>query len=386
MKYIKIYLFLFFLLFINRATLAQTIDYKINETILSKIPENITIIGLGDPTHQESTITKFRVDLIKKLVEEKQFKIIAIEGNIYEMYKAYQKFIKNKDISHIENAMYNQLNIEEMEDLYHYVYEKNQKGDSILITGFDVTFSGKTFVENFKDDLKNIDFLTEKEKQKFINALEKANITNLRALFRNTKKVRSKIVYYSKLILNEYKPQNKADYFFEQALKNIIFLYDDKSDAEHSDNLRDVGMAKNIAFLKNLYENKKIILFGSSTHLLKNPKEINSDYFKSNRKTFGDLLNKHFENTYYFIAYSATSGKKPNAFNKPKQLPSLDEHSIEYKNKHIDSALFLNQSNSNINKTYCRFLGHSFLEINLWEVMDGLVLIDNVVPAKIKKP
>lgn len=124
MNPIKIYTVLLSILFISTSINGQNDNYPINEIIISKIPEKTTVIGLGDPTHQESTITKYRVDLIKKLVEEKDFSIIALEGNMYELYKAYQKFIETNEISYIEDAMYSQLNIAEIEDLYQYVYEE----------------------------------------------------------------------------------------------------------------------------------------------------------------------------------------------------------------------------------------------------------------------
>lgn len=386
MNYINIYLSIFFITLINFSIQAQDIDYSVNEVILSKLPENVQIIGLGDPTHQESTITKYRIDLIKKLIEEKEFGIIAIEGNIYELYKGYQNFIKSNNISDIEKAMYSQLNFAEMEPLYEYVYQQNQKGNPVIITGFDVTFSGSTFVENMKNDLKNIHFLNDKEKQDFIKYLEKASNSNASALFRNNKKVKSKIAYYSKLILSQYIPKSESDYFFEQALKNFVFRFDtDQTDTW--DNLRDMGMSLNIAFLNKVYNNKKIILFGSNSHLYKNPKEINESFFQNNRKTFGDELNQNYQDKYYFIAYSAISGRKLNTFFKPVDLPELNENSIEYQSKKSNSIypLYLNKHNSKEEKTYCRFMGHSFLEMNIWSVMDGLVLIENIVPTKIKK-
>lgn len=87
----------FFLLEIS-AFFCQEKNDAINTTIVNSLPENVSIVGLGDPTHQESTITKYRIDLIKKLVTKKEFKVIAIEGNIYELYKAHQRFLQDKGI------------------------------------------------------------------------------------------------------------------------------------------------------------------------------------------------------------------------------------------------------------------------------------------------
>lgn len=377
------YFYFFCFTFISIQLTAQNSDFKINETIVSKLPQSIKIIGLGDPTHQESTITKIRINLIKKLVEEHQFKIIAIEGNMYELYNGFQKFKKLKDISFLENGMYNQLNFLEMEELYDFVLDKNQKGDSIIITGFDAAFSGNTFVQNMKNDLRDICFLNDEEKEDFLKQLTKANNNNIGAIFRNNKKVKSKIVYYSKKIISNFSPKIESEYFFVQALKNIIFLYDENK-SENTDNLRDIGMLNNISFLKEMYKNQKIVLFGSSTHLLKSPDDINSSFFQNNRKTLGKMLTKKYENNYYYIAYSAISGMQSNMLNKPKKLSQSHEKSIEHKYQYINSEIFLNKDISDVGKTYSRFLGHSFLEINIWEVMDALVLIKNVKPAIIK--
>lgn len=374
-----------FLLCIDTFVSAQKSEYSINDTILKTLPQNVSIVALGDPSHQESTITKYRVDLIKKLVEERQFKIIAIEGNIYELYNAHKKFIRDNNTSDIERAMYNQLNIIEMEELYNYVYERNKKGDSLIIAGFDVEFSGRTFVENIKEDLKNINFLRDSEKEDFICELNKANISSLKAAFRNNKRVRSKIVHYSKLILKGFVPENESDFFFSQALKNIVFLYDKVDVAQREDNLRDLGMFKNIIFFKEQFKNEKIILFGSSTHLLKNPDEISLKYFKDNRVTLGALLDSLFNNDYYFIAYSSISGKKLNAFQNSVNLKLPIGNSIENENKNTGAAIFLNMLEYKKEKVYSRFLGHSFLELNFRKVVDGLVLIDYSLPAKIKK-
>lgn len=362
----------------------ENIISKTNEIVLANIPNNIKIIGLGDPTHQESTITKYRIDLIKKLVEQRNFKVIALEGNMYQLYNAYLKFIQSNDISYIEEAMYSQLNFAEMEELYKYVYEKNKNGERIVLTGFDSAFSSQTYAENVREQLHTNTILTDEEKDDFVEQLHKASISNLNALFRNNKKVKTKILFYSNKILNDFSPVTDSDYFFENALQNLVFVMNNEMN-ENSSNIRDMGMAANILFLEKQFPDQNIILFGSSTHLLKNPKKINTFFFKNDRLTLGDFLDKHYKNNYYFLAYSAISGEKWNVLNKSNKLPELDVNSIEYNFKDIDSAVFVNEKSINVSITYCRFLGHNFVELDIWKVMDGLVLIDNVTTVTIKK-
>jgi len=60
------YTLLSFLFFVTNFITAQENDFKVNDLIVEQLPKNVSIVGLGDPTHQESTITKYRIDLIKK--------------------------------------------------------------------------------------------------------------------------------------------------------------------------------------------------------------------------------------------------------------------------------------------------------------------------------
>lgn len=384
MKHTK-HLFLSFLFFVTNLVAAQEIDFKVNDLIVDQLPKNVSIIGLGDPTHQESTITKYRIDLIKKLIEEKQFKIIAIEGNMYGLYKGFQRFMEDKKISHIEKAMYRQLNLPEMDELYQYVYDRNQKGDSIMIVGFDPAFYEKIFVEDIKEDLKNSTVLTDEEKQDFFITLTKASDTSLKALFRNNKKVSSKIMYYSKKILSDFTPKTESDYFLQQTLESFVFRITDENNAKNPINLRDMIMVRNIAFLKEKYKSN-IILFGSSSHLLKESKGVYDEYRQNNR-ICGDILNDTYQNEYYYLAYSAISGKKFNGyspFKDTKDLPELSSNSVEYEFQKAELPVFLNKSSYKNDTVYSRFMGYQFVELNIWSVMDGLVLIDNVRPSKWK--
>lgn len=378
-------LFLSFLFFVTNLVAAQENDFKVNDLIVDQLPKNVSIIGLGDPTHQESTITKYRIDLIKKLIEEKQFKIIAIEGNMYGLYKGFQRFMEDKKTSHIEKAMYRQLNLPEMDELYQYVYDRNQKGDSIMIVGFDPAFYEKIFVEDIKEDLKNSTVLTDEEKQDFFINLTKATDTSLTALFRNNKKVSSKIMHYSKKILSDFTPKTESDYFLQQTLESFVFRITDENNGKNPISHRDMGMARNIAFLKEKYKSN-IILFGSSSHLLKDSKGV-FDEFRQNNRICGDILNDQYKEDYYYIAYSAISGKKFNGyspFKDTKDLPELTPNSVEYEFQNAELPIFLNQSSYKKDTVYSRFMGYQFVELNIWNVMDGLVLIDNVRPSKWK--
>lgn len=373
-------------IFLHFRLSGQELDYSVNNHIVSSLSDSISIVGLGDPTHQESTITKYRIDLIKKLVREKGFKIIAIEGNFFEIYEAHRDFIKTKNITFYEKAMYSLLNSTEMEELYNFIYEENKAGNSIYFIGFDVSFSGSTFAKRVEEKLINSPIFTEKEKRRFIKLIKKVSNTSLSAIFRNTERIKRELKPYLEKIISQFKPENESNFFFLQAIQNLHFyLY--SQEAGKGDNRRDYAMSHNLTFIRNYFANEKIILFGSSTHLLKNPTNIQNKFY-SERISFGEELNKKYGNAYYFIAYTALSGAKYNPFGKPSILSEPTENSIEkYIEKRYEHPPIYLRSNDfeAIKPMESRFLGHNFELFELWKVFDGLILINDVKPFKIKK-
>ncbi len=371
------------LLFLFNYSFSQNINYPINKNIATSIPNEVKIVGLGDPTHQESTITKYRIDLIKELVQEKDFSIIAIEGNFYEIYHGFKSFLQTKDYSYIEKAMYSQLNADIMIELYDFLYEQNKNGKTVLFTGFDVHFSGSVFSTYLKEDLKKVKSLSAEEKEDFVNIVEKGSHTDLRVLLRNNKKVRTKNRYYSKRILETFNPVSIDDKYFVQAL--TVLSYDPEKLSGDSDNNRDFMMAKNVGFLRKNFADSKIILFGSSSHLVKSPKYIYTPGYLNNRYPLGWYLNETFSSEYYFIAYSALSGNKLSMFNKPVEIDKVIDNSIEgFISKEGKRENFITSQKYPLKNTiHSRLLGHTFYNMNLWNVVDGLVLIDNVEPFRI---
>lgn len=364
----------------------QDLDYSINDRIVSSLSDSVSIVGLGDPTHQESTITKYRIDLIKKLVKEKDFKIIAIEGNFLELYEAHQDFLKTKNYSSYEKAMFSQLNATEMKELYDFVYEENKAGNPIYFIGFDVAFSGSTFTMKVKEKLAKSPIFTEKEKKHFTKLIKKVSNTSFGAIFRNPEKLKRKLKPYLEKIISQFKTENESDFFFLQAILSLNYYLYSSEDAT-KDSRRDYTMSYNLSFIKNHFEKEKIILFGSSTHLLKNPNNIKDNY-SDTRISFGEELNKKYGKAYHFIAYTALSGTKYNPFGKPSVLPKLSENSIEkYVEKQYDNLpLYLRPQDFEAKEPMeCRFLGHTFERCNLWKVFDSLVLIGDVKSFEIKK-
>jgi erythromycin esterase-like protein len=85
MSYLKYFLFTLFSLFIS------TINYAQDSILINDIKDK-QIVALGDASHSDYTSSLLRVELIKKLIEEHNFKSIVLESNLFEVYQAFEQY------------------------------------------------------------------------------------------------------------------------------------------------------------------------------------------------------------------------------------------------------------------------------------------------------
>lgn len=403
----KCIIFLFLIFAFLSSELKAQVNDSINDMITARLRRNVEILALGDPTHTEGTINRHRIDLIKKLASKRDFKIIAFESNVFDMYKAYQKFLETEENKDLFDGMYNLFPCQELIELFDFVKEQNAKGDSIIITGFDTTFSGEKTFENLKNSIddylnRNPEFkkmISEEEKIAYYESLYPLTHVGFSNLFVNKKKLQATLLPYTELILSfiqSTKEQNiEEDIFLAQALTNILQLHsaNEKATWEEYKNKRDFYMLDNMEFLREHYPNQKIILFGSTTHFYKDAKSIDGKFFQNDRMCFGEHLNKTFKEKYFFIAYSALSGTRKGAF-ATRKIKEVKENSLA--DKTLQNAPFLSfgQRNFLVNfspflnypvqsfedKIDVRLMGHVYDKMKVEKVCDAIIILDDCKP------
>lgn len=352
--------------------------------VASAVGAQVEIVALGDPTHQEGTITTHRTELIKELVQEKDFSVIAIESNLYELYLANKEFQKTGETAVISDALYSLFPSREMDDLFRFVREENLRGNKVSLVGFDPMFSGendfKTYTSAIENFLKQNSVLTRSEKEDYFLNLKKLMKTDITALFRNNDKVFSAVSKHTKKLLHSFVPGSEEERFFSQALHNILGFTDHEAlSVNNPVNRRDLIMAKNLDFLQEIYPEEKIILFGSTTHFLKKPKAVKSSFFQQGRITLGQKLQEKYADQYLFIAYSAISGKRKGLlFNREIELPGSD--SIEHLAMKEDLYAINFQHMSNNYPDRSRIMGHRFRQMEIEEVCDLVVFVKHIRP------
>lgn len=371
----------------THSSFSQKLTKDDNNLLFSDIGQK-QIVALGDATHTDYTASKFRVDLIKELVEMYNFSIIGIESNLFEVYKAFEDFKTTGNIAVMNNSLYTAVKNNELDKLFFFLKEQNEKGNNVKVFGFDSDFSGNNSYEIFMHgilsnsntaeiDCKDISF------EDFSKHFKKLTPTNLKALLRTKKDYR--VVYdFLTCYLNDDSMSNNNQ-ILNRSLFNLKVLINRKYDGKNRDIIRDSVMFESIVYLKNKYPNEKMILFGSSSHFIKSPKAINSKFMQNSGWTsLGKRLSNEFHDDYFFIAYTGVSGNTRGLHGKKQKLKKLIPNSIENtvneKYNAVTEIMYLsvNRDKSILDEAvYSRFLGNTFFEIDITETVDGLFFIRN---------
>ena len=296
----------------TNSSFSQELTKEDNALLFSDIAQK-QIVALGDATHTDYTASKFRVNLIKELVEKHNFSIICIESNLFEVYKAFEDFKTNGNLSVMNRSLYDVVRSNELDQLFIFLKEQNEKGNDLKVFGFDSEFSGddshKTFMEGIQANLNNTEMdCKDISFKSFSKHFKKLTPTNLKALLRTSKDYR--IVYdYISCYLNDDSSFDKNK-FLNISLFNLKTRIGGKYGEKNGDIIRDSLMFNNIVYLKNKYPDEKMILFGSSTHFHKSPKAIYKKSMQNGWINLGKRLFDKFHDDYFFIAYTGISGNK----------------------------------------------------------------------------
>lgn len=384
---LSLYVFTYFMIFTCLSYSQELVD-KDNELLYSDLTKS-KIVALGDATHTDYTASKYRVDLIKDLIVNHNYTIIAIESNLYQVYKAFEDFKASEDIKQMNSSVFYQVRNQYLDDLFYYVKDQNQKGKNIKVYGFDASFSGDNTYEDFTKPMiqglsntpvecNGISF------DLFCKKFKNLVPTNLKALLRTHSDYQ--VVHdYLTCYLDQSKASTNSSEVFNRALSNTLATVQGRFNGKDSDNTRDSLMFNNIVYLKNKYPGEKMILFGSNSHFIKSPQTINSKYMPSDKwKSLGQRLHKEFGQDYFFIAYTAVSGNTRGFHGKKVKLKNLIASSIENSvNQSYDTSVEIMYLSTNRDKSildqnsYSRILGNTFQQMDISANVDGLFLIRN---------
>ncbi len=301
-----------------------TTEYSGYQTIAEQIGK-ARIVMLGEQTHGHGTTFTAKIKIIKYLVENLGFDVIAFESSFYEIDKIWNSSEGlSKKLDSTKREIYGIWSKPlETAPLFDYIIERNSKGLNLDIAGFDCQHEMPYGRKNYVNDLTS--FITNNslkirddiKYQKFISLLK-------RLIAFDTK---------SETSINEINLFNEVIDSVQSKLSGIKESYDAKLWSQELRSLkkearsvwnpsnlkgmskfaaRDSAMAENLVWLvNNKFKGRKVIVWAASFHIAKGNKHfIKTKHFDPAKiVTMGNVVNSLLPDQVYNIGFVSSEGQ-----------------------------------------------------------------------------
>ncbi|MFN7913089.1 MAG: erythromycin esterase family protein [Bacteroidota bacterium] len=279
------------------------------------------IVYLGESTHYAKEITLFKNRIIKYLHENLNFEILAIESPMAEM-----KFLidvnRPKEIdSIIKNGTLRMFHNEDFKATLDYSIS-----NKLNLVGLDIQIQSKKVINEY---LRN--GFNQVVPDSIIRSLIQLDSIFLISDLTQKNKLRKKLYEMYEKTIKLYNSSLKTEQLtlnqkiFVRVLENRKFLTSSYG-KNYSSTIRDSLMAENLNwYYKNVYKNKKIIVWAHNYHIMKNYPTI----YNSNSKIMAAEVDSEIAQQSYNIGIYCYSGKV--LFNsKIRKIDKPSKGSLEF--------------------------------------------------------
>jgi erythromycin esterase len=265
---------------------------------LGKILGDAFIIALGENSHGSATIYKFKLKMIKYLVEEKGFSIFALESPIVEADSINDYVINDKGTIEgvVNNLVYPSWQTKEMIDIIQWIHHHNKTAKKkVQFRGFDMQDGTKALIAIESFAKKNDTSLHTKilEIKRWSDELSKGN-QQWDQGYQKSEAIRAYL-----------ESRNSSDYFgievsYLSAIKHYVNVLLQSLSLKYNSakaKSRDEYMSENIKWLaKNEGGNSKIIISADNTHITKASGKM------------GSALSKLYGEKYMAVGFTFNNG------------------------------------------------------------------------------
>ncbi|TYP79001.1 erythromycin esterase family protein [Paenibacillus methanolicus] len=393
----------------------QTRDLKFLRPLL----KDKRIVQLGESTHGSKEMNQMKVRLIQYLHEELDYDVIAFESGFAETSAAYSRMGDLTPEQLMKNAIYGVWHTDEVLELFRYIQEQQEKGDPLILTGFDISRIGNAFTTSAYEWLEEIDpseaerlkgaenefsaitssqtleeMISRKEKlaekyqelEKFVDShrseLASAGLKRKQDVDILVRALSLRRQVVDAYVLQEWRAMHRQP--FEQLEDHPLFL-------------RDRLMAGQLEWVaEQLYPHEKIIVWGHNYHLRKNNTKADKDFttITPTGPNMGDYLPERIKQQTYTIGMFALSGESLGSDNQTifpvnvKHDPASLESLLKHKG---DSYVFVDMLRAARNKgtswmdtpRTSLYWGVMEEQMTLREQYDGILWIEKITASAI---
>ncbi|QIW78585.1 erythromycin esterase family protein [Bacillus tequilensis] len=312
---------------------------------LKKVLKGKRIVQLGETTHGAGEINATKVRMIKYLHEELGYDVLAFESAFTDTNASYLNMDQSTPKSTMKNSIYAVWHTEDVVELFDYMKEQKEKGDPLILTGFDIQGMKNSFNDAANQWVKAVD----PEKAELLSQSENdfsKLVTDSSTFAEFTQKKEALVKNYQELIkfaennasaLKAHLPKEpKAYEIFMHSLQLRIDVMEIYMPQEMKQNLkeplerledvpfilRDRMMAEQFEWVADtLYPKQKIIVWGHNYHLRKQNTKMIQDWTYANGPNMGDYLPDRLKKQTYTIGIYAYSGASLDSIDNKTVIP-----------------------------------------------------------------
>ena len=314
-----------------------------------------SIIGLGEATHGTADFFNAKFRIFKYLVENHNFKILAIEADFGESL-LINDAIQRGATDEIEDLMRTKMifwtwRTEEVKNLLEWMSEYNKDksdDDKLQYLGFDCQFN-RYHPDMVKEYLQSVNASFISEAEQILNEAETATQASFDTYSQEQFEeylagVDSLSDLFSANAAELIAASSENDYELNLRLVRVIRQVSEVNYArvtnDFTTNYRDLYMAENTAWMYDNYNNSKIAVWAHNAHISNDPTYLGGG------GAMGRFLTQQFGNNYSTIAFLFSRGSFNAVTSENVETGNLIKHTLNTQPKINSINYLMSLSNS----------------------------------------
>ncbi|MES2864256.1 MAG: erythromycin esterase family protein [Bacteroidota bacterium] len=358
--------------------------------------KDVQVVMLGEISHFDGNVFETKTEIVKYLVENMGFNVIAFESGIYDLWKAQDDITAGANCKQVfRNSLFSIWGKRKEFQSFVTFFESNKA--NLKLFGFDHQITSTNGILNLSNDLfnysKSINHSIKLNKEDFNLLLE--SISNSSMFDESDISYQNFSLELNKLKQKILQQKNSEEKFYwTQIVNGLLTLGEDAFTRQSltsafncsaiADNIRDKQMAENLlAYVKQNPE-VKIICWGANQHFANNLQSVKAPIIKD-FVPMGSYIKTALRDKMYSLA-AVTAKDSVFLLNKWSSTP-INEGSFEdvlrkqFKNNHVFfSAKQLEIDNIKENRLFSPI---TFIDGKLSDFHDGYIYFPQATLATI---
>ncbi|GED03202.1 erythromycin esterase family protein [Bacillus atrophaeus] len=384
---------------------------------LKNVLKDKRIVQLGETTHGAAEMNQTKVRLIKYLHEHLGYDVIAFESGFSDTNASYRNMDQLSARGLMKDSIFGVWHTEDVLELFQYIKEQKEKGDPLILTGFDIQDMPGKFNKSVHDLFKKVDpakaeELTQAEDQYFSLVSDSSTLEEFHkkkvALVKEYSELLKFVDSHSSAFKDPRHPKSLdivkhslqlrmeiMETYLLQEMREKLEIYPEPDQMENlTFFLRDKMMAEQLEWVaEELYPDKKIMVWGHNYHLRKQNTKVIKDWIQISGPNMGDYLPERIKKQTYTIGIYAYSGESlgndgtiapVNSSHQPTSLEALLK-SARHPYTFVDFLHTKNRKGTSWIYTprTALYWGNNEEEMILKEQYDGVIWIEHISPSVI---